>query len=178
MTITQSSLASASVWSSHASCGERLVEPCQLLLYVLLAGVGVFPGVLAVLLYHRCGVNEDQAHGNVVVLYYLSVVFCRHLPAAAHLGVVDHGLRVSAVLVVAADGIPGQHQLGVRVDELVVGHPERVFGARNALEVVHVACRGNALYAHRLGHAAHQFGYWFLVVVAVAAKVVGHVEVH
>ena len=155
---------------------QRLVNPCKLLLYVLLAGVGIFFGVLAVLVYHWCGVYEYKAHGHAVVFQHFRVILGGHFPAA-HLGVVDDGLRVSAVLVVAADGIPREHKLGVRVDKLVVGHPEGVLRARDALEVVYVACRRHALYAYGLGHAAHQFGYGFLVIVAVAAEVVGHVEV-
>ena len=158
--------------------GERGVHPVQLLLYVLLASVGVFVALLAVLVYQGRGVHEHEPDGHAAVLYHLGVVAGGHLPSAAHLGVVEHGLRVAPVLVVAQRGIPGQHQLGVGVDELVVGHPERVADAGHALEVVYVTYGGHALYAHGLGHAAHGLGDGFLVIVSVAAQVVGHVEVH
>ena len=157
---------------------ERLVEPCQLLVHVLLARVRILLGVLAVLVDKRCGVDEDQAHCHAVVLEHLGVVFCRHVPPCRNARVVQYGLCVAAVLVVAARGEPVEHQFRVRVYELVVGHPERVLRAAYALEVVHVARSCHAFYAHRLRHAPHQFGNGLLVVVPVAAEVVGNIEVN
>ena len=63
------------------------------------------------------------------------------------------------------------------VYELVVGHPEGVAYALHALEVVYVAGGHHELYVYGFGHFPHGLGHCLLVVVAVAAEVVGKVEV-
>ena len=63
------------------------------------------------------------------------------------------------------------------VDQLVVGHPQGIVHGADALEVVYVAGGDDTFGAHFLGHLAHQLGDGLLVVVSVAAQVVGHVEV-
>ena len=86
-------------------------------------------------------------------------------------------MRISTVLVVAAYSVPGHHQVGMAVYQLVVGHPQGVAHTLHALEVVHVTGRHHKLDVDGLCHLAHGLGNGFLVVVAVAAQVVGDVEV-
>ena len=78
---------------------------------------------------------------------------------------------------VAEDGEPVDHELGVVVDELVVGEPEGVVDAGDALEMVDVAEGGYEFEADDGFHFAHAAGDGTLVVVAVAAEVVDDVEV-
>ena len=157
--------------------GQGGVQPLQLGVDVLVAGVGILVVLFAVLVDEGRGVNPDDAHRGALFVERLGVVAGGHLPAAADAAVVDDGLRVAAILVVAADGVPGNHQLGVAVDKLVVGHPQGVLGGDDTLEVVDVAGGDDAFGAYLFGHLAHQFGDGLLVVVAVAAQVVGDVEV-
>ena len=157
--------------------GKHAVQPTQLLVDVLLAGVGILGELLAVLVDEGRGVDEDDAHGGAFLAERLGVVAGGHLPAAAHAAVVHDGLRRAAIFVVSTDGMPVNHQFGVRVDKLEVGHPQGVFRGAHALEVVDVAGGNNAFGTDFLGHHAHQFGDGLLVVVAVAAQVVGDVEV-
>ena len=62
-------------------------------------------------------------------------------------------------------------------NQSIVGHPQGVLHGAHALEVVDVAGGNDAFGAYLFGHHAHQFGDGLLVVVAVAAQVVGDVEV-
>ena len=156
---------------------QHAVQPLQLGVDVLQAGVGILVALLAVFVDERGGVQPHDAHGSALFIEGLGVIAGGHLPAAADAGIVEHGLRGAAVLVVAADGVPVDHQFGMAVDQLVVGHPQGIVHGADALEVVHVAGGDDALGTHFLGHLAHQLGDGLLVVVSVAAQVVGHVEV-
>ena len=101
-----------------------------------------------------------------------------HSPAAAYLAIIDNGLGVATIFVVAKHGIPGHHKLGMRVDEFVVGHPKRVGGAFHAVEVVNIAGGNNEFRTCAIvSHITHQFGNGFLVVVAISTGIVNHEEV-
>ena len=157
--------------------GQSSVQPCELLAVVRLGGIGVLVGLLPVLVDDGSGVEHHDADLYPVLLLYESVVTRGHVPAGADLTVIDAGLGVAAVLVVAADSVPGHHQVGMAVDQLVVGHPQRVAHALHALEMVYVTGRHHELDVNGLCHLAHRSGDGLLVVVAVAAQVVGYVEV-
>ena len=157
--------------------GQGFVQPCQLLAVVRLEGIRILVGLLPVLVYNRSGVDHHDTYLNTVLLLDEGVIARRHVPAGTHLRVIDAGLGIAAVLVVAADCIPGGHQVGMGVDELVVGHPQRVTDTLYALEVMHVSGRNHKLDVDGLGHPAHSPGNGFLVIVAIAAQVVGDVEV-
>ena len=92
------------------------------------------------------------------------------------MSIIEHGLSVAAVLVVAQDGIPRNHQLGVVVDEFEVGEPQRVVDRCHAFEVVYIAQGEHGFGAVLLGHGAHQRGDLLLLIVTIAAEVVGDVE--
>ena len=143
----------------------------------MLAGIRVFLRVFTVFLDEGGRVDHDEADSDAVVFQHFGIVAGIHVPACAHFGVIQDGLRVAPVLMVAEDGIPGQHQFGVAVNEFVVGHPQRIPRAAHAFEMMHVSGCHHAFDVHRFGHLAHQFGYGFLVIVAVAPEVVGQVEV-
>ena len=158
---------------------QRRVDPAQLFVDVLRGNVPVgFLRFLVVLVDQRRGVDPNHAQGGGVAhLETFGVVAVGHHPAAADVAVVEDGLRVAPVLVVAENRIPVEHQFGVGVDQFVVGHPERVVYAGHALEVVNVAGSGHKLDVDLLGQFAHRLGDRFLVVVAVASQVVGNDEV-
>ena len=102
---------------------QLLFQPHQLLLRILLRHGGVVERVFVVLTYQRGGVDEDDAQGSAVFLKELALIARRHLPSAAHIGIIQHRLRIPSVLVVAEDGIPRNLQFGMAVYEFVVGHP-------------------------------------------------------
>ena len=157
---------------------ERSVYPCQLCLHVLAVHVGVC-GAVVVAVYHRRSVYHDNpdAHLAVVVAEHLRIVSSLHRPASRHLAVVQHGLCVAPVFVVAENGQPLRHQFRVRVYQLVVGHPQRVADRPYASEVVYVAKGQNGLRSYRLRHLAHHCGNRLLVVISVTSQVVGQKEV-
>ena len=155
---------------------QGLVEPGELSLHVLLAGIGIFGRGLAVRVDERSGVEEHHAKGGSLVVEHLGVIFLSHHPAAAHLAVVHESLCVATILMVAANGEPVEHQFGMRVNPFVIGEPQWVLGGSHSVEMMNVACCNHALRTYHVGHLAHQFGNGFLVVIAVAAHVVGHVE--
>ena len=93
------------------------------------------------------------------------------------MGVVEHGLGVAAVLMVAQYGMPGYHEFGVGINQLEVRCPKRVGGGGHALEVVYIASGKDAFGTYRLCHRAHEFCDGLLVVVAVAPRVVAHIEI-
>lgn len=160
-----------------AGGGKYRVYPSQLAGQVLVAGIRIGEGVVAILVHHRRSVYADDAQRDAVILEGAGVVAGGHRPAAAHLRVVYHRLRVAAILVIAQDRKPVYHQLRVGVDEFEVRHPQWVVHRAHAFVVVHVSGGHHKLGAYFFGHHAHQFGYGLLVVVAVAAQVVGQVEV-
>ena len=71
---------------------------------------------------------------------------------------------------------PVEHEFGMRIDQLVVGSPQRVVDRSYTVEVVNVANGKHTLHTRCLSHVSHQLGYGLLIVVAVASKVVCHVE--
>ena len=78
---------------------------------------------------------------------------------------------------VAKYGKPVYHQFRVGVDKFVVGHPQRVVHAAHAFKMVDVSGGDYEFGTDFFGHGSHQFGYGLLVVITVAAEVVGDVEV-
>ena len=154
--------------------GQFLVQPCQLSVGTLLPYRRVVLRVVVVLVYQGCGVEEYHPHAGAVPLEHLAVVACRHLPSAAHLRIVQHRLRVPPVLMVAQDGVPGNLQFRVTVDEFVVGHPQRVIHTLHSHEMMHVPQCQHRLEVMFLGHAPHEFRYRLLFVVAVTPHIVSH----
>ena len=63
------------------------------------------------------------------------------------------------------------------INEFIVGHPERVGNALHTFEVVYISGCDDELDVDGLGHPAHCLGYRLLVIPAVAAEVIGKVEV-
>lgn len=53
------------------------------------------------------------------------------------------------------------------VDELVIGHPERVGDALYTLEMMHIPGRHDKFNVYGLSHEAHSLRYGLLVIVAV-----------
>ena len=157
---------------------QRGVEPLQLRLHVLHSCVGIDLRVVAVTLDERRGVDAHHPHRCAFRRHHLIIIARRHHPSAAPLRVVDHRLCVAAILVVAAHGEPVDHQLGVRVDQLIVGHPQRVVDRLYAVEMVHIARCDDTFRLQRLTHVSHQFGYRLLVVIAVTSEVVGQIHRH
>ena len=78
---------------------------------------------------------------------------------------------------VPADGIPWNHEVRMAVDELVIGHPERVGDTLYTLEMVYIPGRHDKFYVNGLRHESHSLCYGLLVIVAVASKVVGQIEI-
>jgi len=154
------------------------VHPGKLLPVVLLAGIGIGIAFIAVFVNHRGGVYPKDADSSAFILECLGIITGRHCPAAADVTVVEHSLRIAAVFVVAQQGEPVYHQLRMAVDKFVVGHPKRVVHTAYTFKMVYIA---GGKYEFGvcavLCHLSHQFGNGFLVVVAVAAEVVGYVEV-
>ena len=107
---------------------------------------------------------------------HLGVIFGWHHPAAAHLAVVHKSLGITTILMVTANWEPVEHQVGMRINPFVIGKPQRVLGRSHAIEMVNVAHGKYAFRIYRTRHLAHQFGDRLLVVVTVAAHVIGHVE--
>ena len=64
-----------------------LIEPGELSLCILLAGIRIDFRILAVRIDEGRGVEEDDAHGGSLVIEHLGVIFGRHHPAAAYLAV-------------------------------------------------------------------------------------------
>ena len=155
---------------------QGFVEPGELSLHVLLAGIGIFGRSLSVRVDEGCSVKEHYAKGSSLVVEHLGVIFGSHHPAAAHLAVVHESLCVATILMVATNGEPVEHQFGMRVNPFVIGEPQWVLGGNHAVKMVDVARSDHTLRTYYAGHLAHQFGNEFLVVIAVAAHVVGHVE--
>ena len=155
---------------------ECVVQPVELGLHVLLVGVGVGDAVGAVAVDEGCGVNEHHTHACAFACDYLGVVARGHHPTAAHCAIVEHGLCVAAVLVVAQHGKPVEHEFGVGVHLLVVGCPQGVVYRGHTIKVVYVAHGQHAFGAECFAHVPHEFGYGLLVVIAVAPHVVGHVH--
>ena len=152
--------------------GQRLVQPVQLGPHILLARVGIFLGILAILVDQRWRVDKGQ-QGLLVLarLDHLRVIFGGGDPTAALLAVVEHRLRIATVLVVAVDGEPLEHQLRMAVDQLVVGHPKRVVDAGHALKMVRIAGGHHKLDVDLLGPLAHQLGDRLLLIIAITTQI-------
>ena len=107
---------------------------------------------------------------------HLGVIFGWHHPAAAHLTIVHKSLSITTILMVATNREPVEHQVWMRINIFVIGKPQRVLGGSHAIEMVDVAHGKYAFRIYRTRHLAHQFGDRLLVVVAVSAHIIGHVE--
>ena len=155
---------------------QCFVQPLQLFVFILLAGIGIDVGIRAVAVDERRGVNEHHTQREALLLEHLREIARRHHPAAADFVVVEHGLRVTSVFVVAKDGKPVNHQFWMGIDVLIVGGPERVADRGDTIEMMNVASGNHTFRPHRFRHLPHQFRDGLLFVIAVAAEVVGHVE--
>ena len=155
---------------------QGFIEPGELSLCILLAGIRIDFRILAVRIDEGRGVEEDDAHGGSLVIEHLGVIFGRHHPAAAYLAVVHKSLSITTILMVSTNREPVEHQVGMRINPFVIGKPQRVLGGSHAIEMVDVAHGKYAFRIYRARHLAHQFGDRLLVVVAVSAHVIGHVE--
>ena len=155
---------------------QGFVEPGELSLSILLAGIRIDFHILAVRIDKGCGVEEDYTHGGSLVVEHLGVIFGWHHPAAAHLAVVHKSLGITTILMVATNREPVEHQVGMRINIFIIGKPQRILGRSHAIEMVDVAHGKYAFRIYRARHLAHQFGDRLLVVVAVSTHIIGHVE--
>ena len=155
---------------------QSFIEPGELSLSILLAGIRIDFRILAVRINKGRGVEEDDTHGSSFVVEHLGVIFGWHHPAAAHLAVVHKSLGITTILMVTTNREPVEHQVGMRINPFVIGKPQRVLSGSHAIEMVDVAHGKYAFWIYRARHLAHQFGNRLLVVVAVATHVIGHVE--
>ncbi len=153
------------------------VDPCQFLVAVLLASIGISLRVVAVTVHEWCGVDEDDAHGAALTGEDLRIVTGRHVPATAHITVVEDCLCVATILVVTHDRVPETHELGVRINELVVGHPQGIGRALHTIEVMDVTHGDDCLRADGECHLTHELSDGLLVIVTIATHVVDPVEV-
>ena len=153
------------------------VQPLQLVIDVLLAGIGVFVVLLAVLVNEGSSVQPYDAYRSTFFAEGFGVVAGRHLPATAHAGVVEYGLCRAAVFMIATDGIPVNHQFRVAVDQFVIGHPQWIVDRTYPFEVVDVSGSNYEFRAYFFSHCTHQFGNRLLVVIPVASQVVGHIDI-
>ena len=110
------------------------------------------------------------------MIEHLGVIFGWHHPASAYLAVVHKSLSITTILMVATNREPVEHQVGMRINPFVIGKPQRILGGSHAIEMVDVAHGKYAFRIYRTRHLAHQFGDRLLVVVAVTAHVIGHIE--
>ena len=78
---------------------------------------------------------------------------------------------------IAEHGEPVDHQFWMRVDELIVCHPQRIIHAAYAFEMMYISGGNYKFGAYFFGHGSHQLGYGLLVVVAVAAEIVGYIKI-
>lgn len=157
--------------------GEHGIDPGQLAGVVHSAGLRVVFAVAAVFADERGRVDHDQAEGDAVAFEHFGVVGGGHVPSSADVAVVDDGLRIAAVFVVAEDGIPGNHEFGMVVDKLIIGEPKGIGRAAYTFKMVDIAGGHDTFDVDVFGHAAHHGGYGLLIVIAVAAEVVGHDQV-
>ena len=89
--------------------GKHRFQPGLLLVDILFAGIGIFITFLAVFLNQRSRVNPDDADGGTFLFECLGVITGGHCPAAADMGVIQYGLRVSAIFMVSQDREPVDH---------------------------------------------------------------------
>ncbi len=158
-------------------CGKYGVKPSQLLLVILLYGIRIILRIVTILVHHRSRIHEHQPHGYSFTLKNLRVIARRHGPTTTHVGIVEYCLRIATILMVAQDREPVEHQLRMRINKFVVGHPQWVVDTLHTLEVMDVSQSSHTLYVNSLCHRSHQFGDRFLVVIAITPEVIGHIEV-
>ena len=102
---------------------QHRIQPCQLFVDILFAGIGVFIILFAVFVDQRSRVNPNDTDGCTFFLEYLCVVTVGHCPTAANIGVVQYSLCVTAIFVISQNRKPINHQFRMRIDKFVVGHP-------------------------------------------------------
>ena len=131
-----------------------------------------------ILVYEWGGVQEHDSERGTVISKHLAVIACGHLPATANLGIVEHSLGVAPVFMIAQNGIPGNLQFGMRIHELVVGHPQGVCYTLHSHEMMYISQCQYSFEIILFGHASHQFGDRLLFVVAIASHVVGNQKLY
>ena len=101
-------------------CG---VKPFQLRVIVLPACVRIFVAFLAVFRNQRRSVDKYDAESRSVLIESAGVIASSHLPSAAHLSIIQHSLRIAAILMISQYRIPCKHKLRMGIYLLVVCHP-------------------------------------------------------
>ena len=144
------------------------IEPLQLRVVLLLASIGVNIRH-TVTLNKRGSIDKHYAHGEAFLIKHLCIIASRHHPSAAHLTIVEHGLRVTTIFVVAQHRKPVDHQFWMRIHPFIISVPQGVVHRGNAIKMMNVASGQHTLRFQCFSHITHQFGYRFLVIISVAS---------
>ena len=153
------------------------IQPCQLLVHILLACIRILFRILTVFIQQRGCVNHYQAHRNIIVLQHLCVITCRHLPTGTHLTIIQYSLRITTIFMITQYRIPWNHQFRMAVHQFVVGHPQRIVYTAYAFKVMHIAGCYHCFNIYILCHLTHQFGDRFLVVISITAQIICQIKI-
>ena len=151
---------------------QRTVQPFHLTFLVLGIHVGIFFRIVMRTLHQWCRVNKDKAYGGLLVqLKHLCVVTFLSFPAPALMGIVQYGLCVSIILVVAQSGIPITHQVGMCVGILKITLPQGVVDTLHSCAMKGVATVNNERGHYNLRKLAHYVAHFSLLVKAISSQV-------
>ena len=155
---------------------QSFVEPRELSLHILLASIWIYSRILTIRIDERCGIEEYNANGSITMIEHLSIIFRWHHPATAHFAIVHKCLCVATIFMVATNRKPIKHQVGMRIYQFVVCHPKRVLQRSYTIKMMDITNSKHTLRVYHSCHLAHKFGNRLLVVIAISAHIVGHIE--
>ena len=153
------------------------IYPCQLLIHILFTGIRISFALVTVFVNQRSGIYHHKTDGSSFLLEDFGIITTRHRPATTHIGIIQHSLRITPVFMISQDRKPVYHQLGMTVNQLVVGHPERIVNAAHTFKMVHVSGCKYTLGTNNIRHFSHQLGYGLLVIITVTSQIVSHIKI-